>query len=112
MDIDELASDMGHAGDLADGAGAVEILEPGIAVGVHPAAVSGQVILGMLTFPISREPIPSRRWRGAFPRPFVAGIGPEPGSLGLSGAGCQHADGRVIGENRFGRRDVAADGVS
>lgn len=45
MDIDELSPDMGHAGDLADGAGAVEILEPGITVGVHPAAEAGEVVL-------------------------------------------------------------------
>src|SRR5690606_1287167 len=31
VDVDELAPDMGHAGDLADGAGSIEIFEPGIA---------------------------------------------------------------------------------
>jgi hypothetical protein len=30
--VDKLAPDMGHAGDLADAAGAVEVVEPGIAV--------------------------------------------------------------------------------
>jgi hypothetical protein len=37
---DELAPHMGHAGDLADIAGSVEILKSGIAVGMHPAGVS------------------------------------------------------------------------
>jgi hypothetical protein len=57
---------MGHAGDLADGTGAVEILEFGKAIhypamvclqtmraGMHPAPVSGEVILRVLAFAIS-----------------------------------------------------------
>jgi hypothetical protein len=52
VDIDELASHMGHAGDLVDIAGSVEILKTGIAVSVHPAAISGQVIPGVLAFAI------------------------------------------------------------
>src|SRR5690606_18599361 len=30
VNVDELAPDMGHAGDLADGAGSVEVFKPGI----------------------------------------------------------------------------------
>lgn len=41
VDIDELAPDVRHAGDLADGPRAVEVLEPGIAIGMHPAAEAG-----------------------------------------------------------------------
>ncbi|MEX2518020.1 MAG: hypothetical protein WD969_01660 [Paracoccaceae bacterium] len=41
MGVDELAPGMGHAGDLADGAAAVEILEPGVTIGMHPAAAPG-----------------------------------------------------------------------
>ena len=102
MDIDELSPDMGHAGDLADGAGAVEILEPGITVGVHPAAEAGEVVLGMLALAVTGEAIPCRRWGLPAPRAFVARIGPEPGGLGLAGAGRQHADRRVVGEDRLG----------
>ena len=68
MHIDELAPDVGHAGDLADVARTVEVVESGIAVhcptvvclqtmrgGMHPALVSLQVILGMLTPAVRRE---------------------------------------------------------
>jgi hypothetical protein len=48
VDFDELAPDMGHAGNLADGSGAIEILKPGIAIGMHPAAESDEMILGVL----------------------------------------------------------------
>lgn len=37
MDIDELAPDMGHTGNFAEVAETVDILKPGIAVGMHPA---------------------------------------------------------------------------
>ena len=111
VDVDELAPDMGHAGDLADGAGAVEVLEPGIAVGMHPAAEAGEMILGVLALAVAGEPIPGGRWGIAAPRAFIAGIGPEPCRLGLAGAGGEHADRRVIGEDRLGRQDMAADGI-
>ena len=111
VDVDELAPDMGHAGDLADRSGPIEILEPGIAVGVHPAAEASEVILGVLTFPISREPIPGGGRGRAIPGAFVAGIGPEPCRLGLSRAGGEHADRRVVGEDRLGRQDMTPDGI-
>lgn len=38
--VNELAPDMGHAGDLADGTGAVEIVEPGIAISMHPPSAT------------------------------------------------------------------------
>ena len=91
----------GHAGDLADGAGAIEVLEPGIAVGMHPAAVAGEVILRVLAFPVAGEAIPGGWWYGATPGPFVSGIGPEPRRLGLAGAGGEHVDRRIVGEDRF-----------
>lgn len=46
MDVHELAPDIGHAGDLADGAGAIAVLEPGATIGMHPTAESGEVVLG------------------------------------------------------------------
>jgi hypothetical protein len=39
---------MRHAGDLFNRAGAVERVEPGIAVCMHPAPVAGEVLGGML----------------------------------------------------------------
>ncbi len=120
VDAHELAPDMGHAGDLADLAGAVEVVEPGIAVhcpplghagmpcqaagnglranherGMHPAAISGQMIRGMPAFAIGREAIPAggrsiaaRCAEGAplVRRPLVAAIGPQPRRHGLAGA--------------------------
>lgn len=59
VDVDELAPDMGHAGDFADGTQAVEILEPGIAVGMHPAAVAGEMVLGVLALAVAGEAIVS-----------------------------------------------------
>jgi hypothetical protein len=41
MHVDELAPDVGQAGDLANGAGAVELLEASVTIGVHPALVVG-----------------------------------------------------------------------
>lgn len=93
---------MRHAGDFADGPGAVEVLEPGIAVGMHPAAETGEMILGVLAFAVAGEPIPGGGGRHATPGAFIAGIGPEPCGLGLAGARCEHADGCVIGEDRLG----------
>lgn len=101
----------GHAGDLADGAGAIEVFEPGIAVGVHPAAEPGEVILGVLALAVAGEPIPGRGRGLPAPRSFVAGIGPEPCRLGLAGAGGQHADRRVVCKDRLGRQNMATDGV-
>ncbi len=111
VDVDELAPDMGHAGDLADGAGAVEVLEPGIAVGVHPAVVSCEVVLGVLALSIPGEPIPGGGRSLTAPGSLVAGVNPQPCGLGLAGAGGEHADGRVIRKDRLGRQDMAPDGI-
>ena len=109
MDVDELAPDMGHAGDFADGAGAVKVFEACIAVGMHPAAEAGEMVLGVLALTVTGEPIPGGGRGRATPGAFVARIGPEPGGLGLAGAGRQHADGRVIGKNRLSRQDMSSD---
>ena len=53
MDVDELAPDMGQAGNLADIAGTIKVFEPGIAVGVHPAGIFGQMVLGVLAFAVA-----------------------------------------------------------
>jgi hypothetical protein len=52
MHIDELAPDMGHACDLTDITGAIQVFEPGIAIGMHPATISGQVILRVFAFAV------------------------------------------------------------
>lgn len=98
-------------GDFADSAGAIEVFEPGITIGMHPAVEAGEVILRMLALSVAGEAIPGRRGRRPGPWPFVPGIGPEPRRLCLSSAGRQHAHRRVIGEDRRGRQDVAADRI-
>ena len=111
VNVDELAPDMGHAGDFSDGAGAIEVLEPGIAIGMHPAAVAGEMVLGVLAFAVAGEPIPGSGRGIADPRAFVAGVCPEPRGLGLAGAGRQHADRCVVGKNRLSRQDMSSDGI-
>lgn len=59
MDVDELAPDMSHASDLTDTAGTVKFLEAGIAVRVHPALISRQMILRVLALPIGGEAVPT-----------------------------------------------------
>lgn len=64
----------------------------------------------MLAFPVTRVPIPGGE---APPQgPLIASIGPEPRHLGFSDAGGEHADRRVVREDRFGRQDMATNGVS
>ena len=124
MDVDELAPDMGHAGDLADGARALEILKVRIAVrcpamvclktmrgGMHPAAVSGEMVLRMLAFPVTEESMPGGRWRITAPRPFITRIGSASRGLGLSAAGGEHVDRCVIREVRIRRQDMAPNGI-
>jgi hypothetical protein len=56
-DVDELAPDVGHAGNFTDTAGPIELVEAGIAVGMHPALVASQVVGGMLALAIDGEPV-------------------------------------------------------
>lgn len=112
VDIDELSSDMGQASDLADIAGAIQVFKSGIAVGVHPAGIFGEVIFGMLAFAVARELIPTGGWDGAAPRPLVTAIDPKSAGLGLAGAWCQHRHGSVIGEDCLASQHMPSDGVS
>jgi hypothetical protein len=71
IDIDELAPDVRHSGDFPDRAGAVEVLEAGIAVGtlacIHPRK-QARWSFWMLPFPVAREAIPCRRRRARDPQ--------------------------------------------
>lgn len=53
VDVDELAPDMGHAGDLADCARAVEVLEVRKAIGMNPAAEAGEIVRRVLAFAVA-----------------------------------------------------------
>ena len=74
--VDELAADMRQACDFLDGAAAVQIVEAGIAVRVHPTPERCQMIGGMLSLAVGGELVPRRRWIVACPWPLVADIGP------------------------------------
>jgi hypothetical protein len=83
-DVDELAPDVGEAGDLAGLVLAIELVEARIAVGMDPASIAGQMFGRMLAFAIDREPVPDGRWIGTRPGPLIADIGPDAGGLGLA----------------------------
>ena len=59
VDVDELAPDMRHACDFMDIAGTIEILEPGIPIGMHPSFILCEMVLWVLPFAIWRELIPA-----------------------------------------------------
>ena len=96
---------------IPDCAGPIENLEPGITIGMHPAVEAGEVVLRVLTLAVAGEAIPGGRGRRAGPGPLVTGIGPEPGGPGLASARRQHLHRRVVGEDRLGREDMAADRI-
>ena len=91
-DVRELAPDMREAGHLGDPAGAVERVEAGIAVGMHPALEALQMIRGMRALPVDREAVPGRWRRGAEPGALVAHIGPYSRGRGAPVAGRLHLD--------------------
>jgi methyl-accepting chemotaxis protein len=82
---------------------------------MHEAAEAGEMVFRMLALAVAREAILGRRRRRSAPGALVAGVGPEPGGLRLAGARREHADRRVVGEDRpivlGGREHVPADGV-
>ena len=92
-------------------AGSIEIVEPGIAVRVHPALVVGQMLCRMLALSIDGELIPCRRWIIARPGPLVADIGPDTGGLCSALAGCLHLDRGVIRKDRLPALNMAPDRV-
>jgi len=49
---------------IGEGAGAAAILQPGAAIGTHPAGQAGEVALGMPALAFAAEPIPEIRSRG------------------------------------------------
>ena len=51
--VDELAPNVGQAGNHASLAGAIKVFEPGIAIVVHPAGVTPQMVLWVLAFAVA-----------------------------------------------------------
>ena len=101
----------GHAGDFADSAIAIQILEPGIAISMHPAAVFGEMVLRVFAFAVGGEAIPAGGRDGAAPGALVATVSPKPGGLGLACAGGEHRDRGVVGKDRLPRQHMPPDGI-
>src|SRR5512132_2735751 len=87
MDVVELAPDVRPARDL-DGGGRlpllrrVEIVEPGIAVGLQQAAEAGEVRPRMLALAIRAVAVEHRRRRRSGARAVVAQVDPQPTDFG------------------------------
>jgi hypothetical protein len=110
-DVDELAPNVGQAGDLAHAARPIEFVEAGIAVGMDPALVAGQMPRRVLALAVDREPIVGGGRIRAVPGPLVADVRPDPRRLGLPVARGLQLDRRVVGEDRGAAQDVAPDRV-
>jgi hypothetical protein len=100
VDLVELAPCVCPAGDLIDGAIAVQMMEAGVGVCLKAALGVLQMSPWMLALAILRVREPDR-WREIFARGFVvAHIGPKPGRSGLATARRKHRDRRVVGVKR------------
>ncbi len=97
MDLVELAPGMGPAGDLVDRSSFVEMVEAGVSVGLERTLVEPEMLAWPLALAVGRVGEPDRRRGGIARRAVVANIGPEPSSLRLAVAGCEHRDRRVVG---------------
>lgn len=74
MDVDELAPDMGQAGNFADGPGSVELAVAGIGIGVYPAGERREVPLRVDQRGLSGI-LCGGRFHLADPEPFAEGDG-------------------------------------
>jgi hypothetical protein len=107
--VDELAAHVAEACHLVDVPAAVEILEAGIAVGMHPALETGEVLCRVGAFPIKREAVERGGLSGAAPWALVARVGPQPGRLRLAGSGREQPHRGVVGVDSVASEDVPAD---
>ena len=73
---------MGHAGGFDHVAAAIELVIPGISVGLQNAFERAEMILRMLALAIRRVAVKHRGWIGATEGSIVADIGPKPGFSG------------------------------
>lgn len=102
MDIEELAPDMGPAGDLRDrgalaGAVGIELVEPGIAVGVKVTGEALKMALRTHALPIRGVAIENGGRCITGMGALVADIDPKPARRGLAEPGGEHRHGRVVG---------------
>jgi hypothetical protein len=88
---------MGPVGGQLYIAADAEPLESGITVDLN-ASEPRQMRSGTLGPTIGTVEIDGRRRISSAPRPVIAGIDPEPASLGATTTGIEHWDRRIIGE--------------
>ena len=85
----------------------VEVVEPGIGVGLQDAGIAGQVPARVLGGAVARVAEHRRRRRRAGEGPVVAHIGPEPAGDGLAPG--QHRHGGVVAMQALGGEDMGVD---
>ncbi len=107
-DLVELAPYMRPTGGENDISIAGQPLESRVTVNVQDAFEVREMRHRSLGFPVRREQIDRRRWRGAAPWSLLAGIDPQPSRLGSSTARIEHRDRRVVGEQMVGGEHVFA----
>ena len=97
MDVKELPSDMGETGNFLDLAAPIEILEPGIAVGMQPTCEVFEMFPRPAALAIRSELVECGGMIVACPIPLVSQIDPQPPGLGLTDSRCQDIDRRIVG---------------
>jgi hypothetical protein len=75
-----------------------QVAEPGIAINLQRAFERRQVLGRMRTSAVLGVDVGGRRMSGSDPRTIIDSIAPEPPGLGLSPAGIEHRQCRLIGE--------------
>jgi hypothetical protein len=111
MHVPELAPGVRETRGLHDPVAAVELGEPGIAVGLEYAAELAQVRPRVLAFPVWRVAVEHRRRVGTSKRAIVADIDPEPRRPRASQTGLEHRHDGVVSMHPLARHDVPSQRV-
>ena len=96
MDVVQITPRMSPACAFPDPAAFVEMMEPSVGIGLQDTGKMAQMLLRMFSLAIFRVGEPHGRRHITARRSIVAHIGPQPAGLGLTCAGSQHRNGRVI----------------
>src|SRR3546814_13024439 len=75
--LEDLAPEVGPAGDLLDAVAVVELVVSGITVGLEKAGECVELAMRMDAAAIGRDTIPGQRRRGCTRTPVVDKLGPE-----------------------------------
>jgi hypothetical protein len=111
VEVEELAPHMRPARHLAHSVLPIELVEPGIAVGLQDAVEAGEMAQRVLGAAVRAVAVEGRRRGRATPGPVVAHIDPQPPGLGPAGTRCQNRHGGVVAMDLVGRQHMAGDRV-